>query len=125
MTDPHTSRRPPDRATRVLLAVGFALLVASVTVSGIFVVFVRGHDRVLVVTMQQGVTQEQREQLRADCGGLPGVEPVADRGNPDPRVQSRFPVRFDITDATPAQEAALEACVDRPEVRGFLVEGDR
>ena len=102
-------------------------MTGSIVMAGVFAYFVEGRDRVLVVTMKQGVTQADRDQLRADCGGLPGVEVVADRGNPDPEIQRRFPVRFVITAANPRQEAALEACVEaRTEtVRGFLVEGDR
>lgn len=102
-------------------------MTGSIVMAGVFAYFVEGRDRVLVVTMKQGVTQADREQLRADCGSLPGVEPVADRGNPDPGIQRRFPVRFVITGATPRQEAALESCVEehRETVRGFLVDGDR
>jgi hypothetical protein len=42
-------------------------------------------------------------------------------------VQGRFPVRFDIGDTTPRQEAALETCIGRHDsiVRGLLTEGDR
>ncbi len=102
-------------------------MAGSIVMAGVFAYFVEGRDRILVVTMVQGVTQADREALRAECGGLPGVEPVADRGNPDPELQRRFAVRFRITDATPRQEAALESCVGaRPAiVRGFLVDGDR
>lgn len=84
-----------------------------------------GDQRVLVVTMEQNVGQPAREALRASCGGLPGVRVVPDRGNPDPRVQGRFPVRFDIADITADQYAALSSCINRtPGVRGFLNERD-
>ncbi|MDP3713886.1 MAG: hypothetical protein Q8R60_15525 [Mycobacteriales bacterium] len=114
-------------SNKVLLVVGGTLMTGSIVMAGVFAYFVEGRDRVLVVTMKQGVTQTDRDQLRADCGGLPGVEAVADRGNPDPDIQRRFPVRFVITGATPRQEAALEACVEarKETVRGFLVDGDR
>jgi hypothetical protein len=65
-------------------------------------------------------------QLKADCGGLPGIEVVADRGNPDADVQGRFPVRFEIGRATPPQQAALQSCIAKHDstVRGFVFEGD-
>ncbi len=84
-----------------------------------------GDQRVLVVTMQQGAGQPAREALRASCGSLPGVRPIPDRGNPDPRVQGRFPVRFDIRDISAEQYSALSSCINRAEgVRGFLNERD-
>ena len=84
-----------------------------------------GDRRVLVVTMAQNAGQPAREALREACGSLPGVRNVADQGNPDPRIQGRFPVRFDIADITPAQYGALTGCIDRqPNVRGYLTERD-
>lgn len=84
-----------------------------------------GDQRVLVVTMDQDAGQEQREALKQACGDLPGVRVVADRGNPDPAIQGRFPVRFDIADITDRQLAALNGCIERqPGVRGFLAEND-
>ena len=84
-----------------------------------------GDRRVLVVTMEQGVGQQVREALRAACGDLPGVRRVADRGNPDPRIQGRFPVRFDIADISNQDYARLTACINaQPGVRGFLEEGN-
>lgn len=84
-----------------------------------------GDNRVLVVTMAQDADQSDREALKDACGSLPSVTVVADRGNPDPRVQGRFPVRFRISGASVSQEAALTECVNaQPGVRGFLVERD-
>ncbi len=61
--------------------------------------------------------------MKAACGDLPSVSVVPDRGNPDPRLQSRFAVRFSIAGATAQQEAALTTCLnEQPGVRGFLVE---
>ena len=56
---------------------------------------------------------------------LPGITVVADQGARE--RQYRFPVRFRISDSTPAEEAALNACIDRyPQlVRGVLTERDR
>jgi hypothetical protein len=79
-----------------------------------------GDRRVLVVTLEQGSDQADRDELKQACGSLPGVTVVADKGNPDPRVQGRFPVRFSMSGATAREEAALEACVQQLEqVRGF------
>ena len=81
----------------------------------------------MVVTMAPNAGQEARQALKDACGGLPGISVVADRGNPDPRIQGRFPVRFDIADTTPAQEAALQSCLNDNEdlgIVGFLPEND-
>ena len=77
--------------------------------------------------MQQGAGQDARERLKETCGGLPNVRVIADRGAADPRIQGRFPVRFDIADTSAAQQAALETCInDNSEigVLGTFVEGD-
>jgi hypothetical protein len=82
-----------------------------------------GDRRVLVVTMAQDADQADREALKSACGDLPSVEVVPDRGDPDPRLQSRFAVRFRIAGASTVEEAALTACVgDQPGVRGYLVQ---
>jgi hypothetical protein len=117
------------RGNKVLVGVGFALMTASIVTAGVFTQLL-DHSRVLVVTMAEGVTQDDRVSLREACGGLPGVEVVPDRGDPNPEIQRAFPVRFDITDATPREEAAITTCVQQVQdregtVRGFLVEGDR
>ncbi len=84
-----------------------------------------GDQRVLVVTMKQDADQADRDRLKQACGSLPGVSVVADRGNPDPRVQGRFTVRFDIADTSQRQETALASCINRQTgVRGFLTEND-
>lgn len=86
-----------------------------------------GDNRVLVVTMGPDAGQEGRQVVKDACGSLPGVRVVPDRGNPDPRIQGRFPVRFDIADSTPAQQAALQSCVNDHQsdgVVGFITEGD-
>ena len=112
--------------TTVLLAVFGALMLFSMLVTGVFGFLLAPPKKVLVVTLQQGVGEGARQQLKDDCGGLPGVVQVADQGNPDPRVQGRFPVRFDIGRSTSQQEAALEACIGRHRtVRGFVSEGDQ
>jgi hypothetical protein len=115
------------RTNRLLIILFGVLMVSSIVVTGVFNHLLAGDPRVLVVTMAQEAGQPQRELLKQDCGGLPGISVVADQGNPDPRIQGRFPVRFKLAGATPAQEAALEACINRHSdiVRGYLSEGDR
>ena len=116
------------RRTNTLLIVLFAALcLAAMLVTGVFNYLLAGDPRVLVVTMKQNAGEQARADLKRDCGALPGVSVVPDQGNPDPRIQGRFPVRFKIAGTTAAQEAALEACVDRHSdtVRGQLTEGDR
>lgn len=115
-----------DRRRRGRAAViGFAAIALLSMLLSAFVVLAKGDRRVLVVTMAQDAGQPQREALKSACGSLPGVSVVADKGNPDPRVQGRFPVRFSLSGATTAQETALYACVNRQVgVRGFLVEGN-
>ena len=84
-----------------------------------------GDQRVVRVTMVQDAGQPARLALKEACGDLPGVTPVPDRGDPDPRIQGRFPVRFDVADSTPPQYAALAACInEQDEVLGFITEND-
>ena len=84
-----------------------------------------GDQRVLRVTMVQDAGQPAREALKRACGSLPGVTVVPDRGNPDPRIQGRFPVRFDVADTTAQEYSALIGCVDDQEgVLGYITEND-
>jgi hypothetical protein len=113
-------RRRRNRVALVAFATmaGLSMLYAAVVTQ-----LLPGDQRVLVVTMAQDAGQEEREALKAACGSLPSVTVVADRGNPDPRVQGRFAVRFGISGASVSEEAALTECVDaQPGVRGFLVQ---
>jgi hypothetical protein len=112
------------RARNRVAVVAFAALALSGILFVAFTNYLFGGDRrVLVVTMDQDATEQDRESLKAACGDLPSVEVVADRGDPDPRLQGRFAVRFAIAGATTQEEAALQACVNgQPGVRGFLVQ---
>ena len=84
-----------------------------------------GDQRVVRVTMVQDSGQAARDALKQACGDLPGVSVVPDRGDPDPRIQGRFPVRFDVADTTPAQYAALAGCIDQQDdVLGIITEND-
>ena len=117
-----------SRRTNTILISCFAVLaLAAMLVTGVFNYLLAGDPRVLVVTMRQDIGQQAREQLKRDCGSLPGISVVPDQGNPDPEVQGRFPVRFSISGTTPQQEAALETCINNHSdtVRGLLSEGDR
>lgn len=111
----------------MLITLFAVLAVTSIVVTGVFNKLLAGDTRVLVVTMEQNAGQSARDLLKRDCGSLPGISVVPDQGNPDPAIQGRFPVRFSLANTTPAQEAALEACIDqhRDLVRGILTEGDR
>ena len=108
------------------LIIGFgALALAGILFPAFTNYLFAGDQRVLVVSMQQGSGQAAREALKQACGSLPGVRVIADKGNPDPRVQGRFPVRFDVKDTTPAQYSALTGCVDdAPSVLGYITEND-
>ena len=128
MAAPGDNGRVASRRTNtVLLSLFAALALAAMLITGVFNYLLAGDPRVLVVTMKQGVGQGAREELKRDCGSLPGISVVADRGNPDPDIQGRFPVRFNIADTTQQEEAALEACINEHSdtVRGLLSEGDR
>ena len=128
-TQPQTqlgAGRPLSTRAKWLLAVGGTLLLLSMLVTGVFGFLLAPPNKVLVVTLTAESGEAQREELKADCGGLPGVKVVADKGNPSPEIQGRFPVRFDIGEATVQEESALETCINRHAyVRGFLSEGDR
>ena len=123
----YRDRRRRDRATVygfAVLGIGGILLAGSLR-------FAEGDQRVVVVTLERGpsVDVEQlavdRQELKDDCGELPGVTVVADRGDLSTRVQGRFPVRFSIRGATNPQRAALEACIaDHDVVRGVRIEGE-
>jgi hypothetical protein len=112
--------------SKVLIIVGGAIVLLSMLVTAFAILF-SPPRKVLVVTMSQSAVQADRIALKDACGGLPGVTVVADQGNPDPHVQGRFPVRFDIGSATARQETALATCINAhgAKVRGFLTEGDR
>ncbi len=115
------------RTNTILISCFAALALAAMLVTGVFNYLLAGDPRVLVVTMRQGIGEQARDQLKQDCGSLPGISVVPDQGNPDPEVQGRFPVRFNIGGTTPQQEAALETCINdhSDTVRGLLSEGDR
>jgi hypothetical protein len=119
--------RPLSTRAKVLIAVGGSILLFSMLVTAVFGFLLAPPKKVLVVTMVVGSGESARVQLKADCGGLAGVTVVKDQGNPNPDIQGRFPVRFDIGHATVQQEAALETCINKhtSTVRGFLSEGDR
>ncbi|MCU1599958.1 MAG: hypothetical protein JWO22_667 [Frankiales bacterium] len=116
-----------DLSTRakVLIASGGAIVLFGMLVAGFNILF--GPTKLVeVVTMSQEATQADRQALKDACGSLPGIRVVSDQGNPDPEVQGRFPVRFDLGKATTRQRIALESCINEhgDKVRGFLAEGD-
>ncbi len=114
-------RDPKGRTRALLIAFGLVALGGMVVAGS--KQLTQGDTRQLVVTLQQGVTQADRQTLKDACGTLPGISVVPDKGAAE--RQYRFPVRFAIGGSTPAQEAALEQCIGGyPQlVRGFLAEG--
>ena len=116
--------RDPRGRTRALLIAFGVVALFGMLIAGLSNKLFAGDQRQLVVTLQQGVSEGDRETLKAECGSLPGVSLIEDRGAAD--KQYRLPVRFRIADATPAEEAALEVCLTRYPglVRGLLTEGD-
>ncbi len=113
---------------KVLIGSGAAIVLFGMLVAGFNILF--GPTKLVeVVTMSQSATQTDRQALKDACGGLPGISVVKDQGNPDPEVQGRFPVRFDLGKATTQQRIDLETCINdygnrTKMVRGFLAEGD-
>lgn len=117
--------RDAQARNRVLLVVFAVLALGGILFPAFTNYLFAGDRRVVVVTMTQDADQGDRERLKSVCGALPGVRVVADRGNPDPKVQGRFAVRFDVKDITAPQYAALTTCIHRqPGVRGLLTEND-
>lgn len=117
--------RDAQQRNRALLVTFAVLALGGILFPAFTNYLFAGDKRVLVVTMAQDADQSDRENLKAACGALPGVRVVADRGDPDPRLQGKFAVRFDIGDITDPQYAALTGCVSRqPGVRGMLTEND-
>ena len=112
--------RDARRRNRVAIVVFAGLALLGILYPAVTNYLLGGDRRVVVVTLEQGSDQADRERVKQECGSLPGVTVVEDRGDPDPRVQGRFPVRFGISGATARQEAALESCVNGLDVvRGF------
>ena len=127
MSTPSTQPWWKDARTRnrVVLVVFATLALGGILFPAFTNYLFAGDRRILIVTMEQNVGQEAREALKAACGDLPGVRPIADKGNPDPRIQGRFPVRFDIKDIDNQDYARLTACINaQPGVRGFLEDGN-
>lgn len=117
--------RDRERRNRVALITFATVAVGSIVLAGVATQLLAGDQRVLIVTMAQDADQQDREALKRACGGLPGVGVVPDRGNPDPRIQGRFTVRFSLEGATVREEVALEECVnENGRVRGFLVRNE-
>ena len=115
--------RDAGRRNRVALGAFAALALLGILYPAFTNYLFGGDRRVLVVTMAQDADQADRERLKAACGSLPSVTVVEDRGDPDPRVQGRFPVRFGISGASTSEEAALTTCVNQQAgVRGVLVQ---
>ncbi len=120
--------RDSARRNRAVLVAFASLALAGILFPAFTNYLFAGDRRVLVVSLEENAGQERREGLKRACGTLPGISVVADKGNPDPRIQGRFPVRFDIADTTTQQEAALLKCLndnrERFQVRGYLPEND-
>lgn len=120
--------RDATRRNRAVLVAFATLALGGILFPAFSNYLFAGDQRVLVVSLEENAGQERREGLKAACGSLPGISVVADRGNPDPRIQGRFPVRFGIADTTTQQEAALIKCLndhrERFQVRGYLPEND-
>jgi hypothetical protein len=118
--------QPLSTRAKVLLAVGGTILVLGMLATAVFNYLLAPPKGTLVVLLEPEAGQVARAALKADCGGLPGIKVVADQGNPDPEVQGRFPVRFDIGSASAQEETALQTCIARHEhVRGVRTEGAR
>ena len=123
MADRSSWWRDRSRRNRVALVAFGTLAVLGILYPAVTGYLLAGDRRVLVVTMDQAADQADRERLKSACGDLPAVSVVEDRGDPDPRLQGRFTVRFRIGGASVAEEAALTECVNRQQgVRGFLVQ---
>ncbi len=117
--------RDARQRNRVLLVTFAVLALGGILFPAFSNYLFAGDQRVVRVTMQQDAGQEARDGLKRACGDLPGVRVVPDKGNPDPRIQGRFPVRFAVADITPAQLAALSGCIERqPGTLGTITEND-
>ncbi len=117
--------RDQTRRNRALLVAFAALAFLGILYPAFTNYLFAGDQRVVRVTMVQNSGQAAREALKQACGDLPGVSALPDRGDPDPRIQGRLPVRFDVSGSTPTQYAALAGCIDRQDdVLGIITEND-
>jgi len=122
--DPETAPTPHHRHRWLLVA--FAVLAfVGILLPGIYNYLLAGDSRQLVVSLVQGSTDADRERLKSECGALPGVSVVVDKGARE--AQYRFPVRLRLSGSTEAQEIALSVCLDRFAglIRGQGLERDR
>ena len=117
--------RDPRRRTRAVVGTFLALALAGILFPAFTNYLFAGDQRVLRVTMVQDAGEPAREALKRNCGSLPGISVVPDKGDPDPRIQGRFPVRFDVADTSPAEYSALTGCIDeQADVLGYITEND-
>lgn len=123
VTAPPTRRRRRPTRQQVLLTLGFLVLLGG-TLQGFFFSQQRQDQRVLVVFLRPEATAAQRTEVRLACG-RPETPAVADQGGGAADLQARFPLRFSLRGATPAQEVALQSCLaGYPRVvRSFDTEG--
>lgn len=126
--EPEPWWRDAQRRNRAALIVFATLALGGILFPAFSNYLFAGDQRVMVVTMEPNAGQDKREGLKRVCGDLPGISVVPDRGDPDPRIQGRFPVRFDIADTTTQQEVALLRCLNDNRARfgvvGYLPEND-
>ena len=117
--------RDQTRRNRALLVAFAALAFLGILYPAFTNYLFAGDQRIVRVTMVQNSGQAARVALKRACGDLPGVSALPDRGDPDPRIQGRLPVRFDVSGTTPEQYAALAGCIDRQDaVLGIITEND-
>ena len=116
------------RRNRAVLIVFAVLALGGILFPAFSNYLFAGDQRLVVVTLANGAGQDNRIGLKQACGTLPGISAIPDQGNPDPRIQGRFPVRFRIADTTPQQESALLKCLNdnrqRFRIIGYLPEKD-
>jgi len=76
-------------------------------------------NRDLVVLFEEGSTPEDVARVREACSSVGGI--LAEPAGPDNAANRRYPLRFDLGEASDRERNALYACLnDDPAVKGAL-----
>jgi len=95
------------------------LSLAAVLTPGCATLSAENLNRELVVLFEEGSTPEDVARVREACSSVGGI--VAEPAGPDNAANRRYPLRFDLGDASDRERTALYACLNKDSsVKGAL-----